>query len=82
MNFNGSPEEETLDEIYLNDTLPLAPERKKFLVTLKLPKLMDYKEMIGIKEKEKDNQRTEHVRVSPRFLHPGAYDQPCWIQSR
>ena len=53
MNYNGSPEEETLEEMYLNDTLPVAPQRKKFLVTLKLPKLMDYEEMIGIKEKGK-----------------------------
>ena len=41
VNYNGSPEEETLEEMYLNDTLPVASE-KKFLVTLKLPKLMDY----------------------------------------
>ena len=35
--------------MYLNDTLPVAPEKKMLPVTLKLPKLMDFKETKGIK---------------------------------
>ena len=33
---------ETPGEIYLNDTLPVAPDRQRLLETLLLPKLMDY----------------------------------------
>ena len=38
---DGSPEEETVDELYLHQPLPVAPERKRLLVTLKLPKFID-----------------------------------------
>ena len=40
---------ETPGEIYLNDTLPVAPDRQRLLGTLLVPKLMDYEEMPGIK---------------------------------
>ena len=36
VNHDGSPEEETLDELYLHDTLPVAPERNRLLVSLKM----------------------------------------------
>ena len=44
-----SPEEVTPKEIYLNDTLSVAPERERLLMTLTMPKLIDHEEMTGIK---------------------------------
>ena len=49
MNHDKTPEDGTLDE-YTHDTLPVAPERERLLVTLKLPKLLDYEEAVGINE--------------------------------
>ena len=48
VNHDESPEENTLEELYLHNILPVALERERLLVTLKLPKLLDNEEMIGI----------------------------------
>ena len=50
MNHDGTPEDETLEEMYMHVMLPVAPERERLLVRLKKPKLMDYEEMEGLKE--------------------------------
>ena len=60
---NRSPEEDTLDVLYLHDTLPVALERERRLAKLKRPKLVDYEEMIGIKvtptEKETNKEQQD-----------------------
>ena len=50
MNHDGTPEDQTLEEMYIPDTLAVAPERERLLVRLKKPKLIDYEEMEGLKE--------------------------------
>ena len=50
MNHDRTPEDEALEEIYMHNTLPVAPERERLIVRLKKPKLMDYEEMKGLKE--------------------------------
>ena len=39
MNYDVSPEEEILDELYLNDKLPVALDRQRLIMTLTVPKL-------------------------------------------
>ena len=46
VNHDETPEDGNLDE-YIHDTMPEAPERERLLLTLKLPKLFDYEEMVG-----------------------------------
>ena len=45
VNHDKTPEDDTLEEMYMHNTLPVAPQRERLLVKLKIPKLMDYEEM-------------------------------------
>ena len=45
VNHDETPEDDTLNELYIHDTLTV--------VTLMLPRLLDYEEMVGINERKR-----------------------------
>ena len=57
VNHDGTPEEDTLEELYLHDILPVALERERLLVTLKLPKLLDNEEIIDEAPAKKETNK-------------------------
>ena len=50
MNYDYTLEDETVEEMYMNETLPVATERARLLMRLRKPKQSDYKEMEGHRE--------------------------------
>ena len=55
----------------MNDTLPVAPERQRLIMTLTVPKLMDYEEMTGIKvtpTRKKTIKRTERGKKMEKLV--------------
>ena len=64
MDHDLSPDEETPGEMYLNDTLPVAPERQRLLMTLMVPKLRDQSDPY----KEKDNERTARGKKKEKLV--------------
>ena len=57
VNHDGTPEDDTLEELYLHNILPAALERERLLVTLKLPKLLDNEEIIDEAPAKKETNK-------------------------
>jgi hypothetical protein len=67
------PEDETPEKIFLNDTLPVAQDRPKLLLTLPLPRLGDYEDMLGskptpVRKKKIKEQNEEKIMKKAKLV--------------